>query len=66
MCDGPDWRPRGLVIYALNSPPLFPNQTPQKAYNAIWLDQDKCIKCGRCVAVCEKVQGVGTCVSHLR
>lgn len=30
-----------------------------EAYNAIVLDPDKCIKCGRCVTVCQEVQGVG-------
>lgn len=46
--------------------PTNDNQTnPNKAYNAIWLDQDKCIKCGRCVAVCEKVQGIGRCAYFL-
>lgn len=30
-----------------------------EAYNAIVLDPDKCIKCGRCVTVCQEVQGIG-------
>ena len=28
-------------------------------YNAITFDPDKCIKCGRCVAICQKIQGIG-------
>jgi NADH dehydrogenase/NADH:ubiquinone oxidoreductase subunit G len=39
---------------------------PPGAFNAIHLDRDKCIKCGRCVTVCEKVQGIGEVPSHLQ
>jgi hypothetical protein len=51
--------PPSCVCPCTNAPPTNHNTTSLQAYNAIWLDQDKCIKCGRCVAVCEKVQGIG-------
>lgn len=39
------------------------SQTPAPSkdtpYGAITFDPDKCVKCGRCVAVCQKIQGVG-------
>lgn len=39
-----------------------PEEGRGERYNAIWLDEDKCIKCGRCVTVCHEVQGIGRSV----
>ena len=36
-----------------------PAQSEGAPYTAITFDPDKCIKCGRCVAICQKIQGIG-------
>lgn len=32
--------------------PVVPGQTDSLYYNRLWIDQDQCVRCGRCEAVC--------------
>lgn len=52
-----EWDGGASIAAASDSQGPMPSE--EDPFNAITFDPDKCVKCGRCVAICQRIQGVG-------